>query len=42
MTNLLKSSLDKNSLGECIHITGEMVLTDPFLRYLCDQINLKG
>ena len=40
--NLLKSSLDKNSLGECIHITGEMrALTDPFHRYLCDQINLK-
>ncbi|RXJ98139.1 hypothetical protein CRV02_14020 [Arcobacter sp. CECT 8989] len=38
--NLLEDSLNKNSLGECIHITGEMrALTDPFHRYLCEKIN---
>lgn len=38
----LQLCLDKNSLGDCIHITGEMrALTDPFHRYICDQINLK-
>lgn len=41
--NLLEKSLKDNSLGECIHITGEMrALTDPFHRYLCDQINKKN
>ncbi len=41
--NLLQKSLKTNSLGECIHITGKMrALTDPFHRYLCDQINKKN
>ena len=41
--SLLEKSLKNNSLGECIHITGEMrALTDPFHRYLCDQINKKN
>lgn len=40
---LLEKSFKNNSLGECIHITGEMrALTDPFHRYLCDQINKKN
>lgn len=38
--NLLQKSLKNNSLGECIHITGEMrALTDPFHRYICEEIN---
>jgi|GEM_PF-6882308 hypothetical protein len=38
--NLIQESLKKNSLGECIHITGEMrALTDPFHRYICEEIN---
>lgn len=39
---VIQNSLESNSLGECIHITGEMrALTDPFHRYICDQINQK-
>lgn len=38
--DLIKICLEKNVLGDCIHITGEMrALTDPFHRYLCDEIN---
>ena len=42
-TNLLiQKSLNNNRLGECVHITGEMrALTDPFHRYLCEEISLK-
>ena len=41
--NLLEDRLNKNSLGECIHITGEMrALTDPFHRYLCEKINTEN
>lgn len=37
---LIQSCLKGASLGECIHITGEMrALTDPFHRYICDEIN---
>ena len=40
--NLLQESIDNNSLGECIHITGEMrALTDPFHRYICEEISQK-
>lgn len=40
--NLIQQSLNSNSLGECIHITGEMrALTDPFHRYICEEINHK-
>jgi hypothetical protein len=43
-TNLMiKDRLDKHSLGECIHITGEMrALTDPFHRFMCEQISRKS
>jgi hypothetical protein len=37
---LIQSCLRGSSLGECIHITGEMrALTDPFHRYICEEIN---
>lgn len=40
--NKIQESLKSNSLGKCIHITGEMrALTDPFHRYLCEEINHK-
>ena len=40
--NLIQNSLNTDSLGKCIHVTGEMrALTDPFHRYLCEQINQK-
>ena len=39
----IQEMLTSNSLGECIHITGEMrALTDPFHRYICEQINSKS
>lgn len=39
---LIQQCLNTNSLGECIHIAGEMrALTDPFHRYICDEINHK-
>lgn len=40
--NLIQECLEANSLGECIHVTGEMTaLTDPFHRYLCEEISRK-
>lgn len=40
--NKIQECLNNNSLGECIHITGEMrALTDPFHRYLCEEISQK-
>ncbi len=40
---MIKESLEKHSLGECIHITGEMrALTDPFHRFMCEQISKKS
>lgn len=40
--NLIKMNIENNSLGECIHITGEMkALIDPFHRYLCEVISQK-
>lgn len=39
---ILREIIEKNNLGTCIHITGEMsVLTDPFHRFLCEEISLK-
>jgi len=39
----IQECLNNNSLGECIHITGEMrALTDPFHRYLCEEISQKS
>jgi hypothetical protein len=38
--DLIQECLKANALGECIHVTGEMrALTDPFHRYLCEEIN---
>jgi len=38
----IRQSLITNSLGECIHITGEMrALTDPFHRFVCEEISQK-
>lgn len=41
--SLIQDRLSNKSLGECIHITGEMrALTDPFHRYMCEQISNKS
>jgi len=40
--NIIHECMKNNNIGECIHITGEMrALTDPFHRYLCEEISQK-